>query len=78
MTNYCSKKQFFSPVKNHKPKNVIKMGRHCYNKKNGNFVKVTVELEEKIYNKLLDIRCDYFDRRSIKEIINKALKKYLF
>lgn len=53
------------------------MGRHCYNKKNGNFVKVTVELEENIYNKLIDIKCDYFDRRSIKEIVNRSLKEYL-
>ena len=34
-------------------------------------------IEKEIYDKLINIRCDYFDRRSIKEIVNKALKAYL-
>lgn len=53
------------------------MGRHFYENTNKEFVKITVELEKEIYNKLVNIRCDYFDRRSIKEIVNKALKEYL-
>lgn len=56
------------------------MGRHLtkyYKDNHIEFKKITVEIEQDLYNKLIDIRCDYFDRRSIKEIINNSLRKYL-
>lgn len=53
------------------------MGRHAYINSSKKFVKVTVELEEDIYNKIIDIRLDYTDNRSLKEIVNYALREYL-
>lgn len=56
------------------------MGRHLskyYKSNHIDFKKITVEIEKDLYNKLLDIRFDYFDRRSFKEIINNSLRQYL-
>lgn len=53
------------------------MGRHIYKNKSIEFVKTTVEIEKDLYDILDSIRCDYFDRRSFKQIINSALREYL-
>lgn len=53
------------------------MGRHSYKNTDIEFVKVTVEIEKDLYEKLKNISNDYFDRRSTKEIINHAIQKYL-
>ncbi len=52
------------------------MGRHVYNN-NEEFVKTTIEIEKDLHDKLISIRCDCFDSRSIKEIVNRALRAYL-
>lgn len=70
------KSLIFSAEKSRKPGGVV-LGRHFYKGSGKSFVKTTIFIEKEIYNKLIDIRCDYFDRRSFKEIVNKALEEYL-
>lgn len=53
------------------------MGRHVYNNKDYDFVKVTVEIERELYDKLISLKNDFGNKRSIKEIFNEALREYL-
>lgn len=51
--------------------------RQYYRNKKIEFKKITVEIEKDLYEKLVNIRCDYFDARTFKEIINTSLRIYL-
>lgn len=53
------------------------MGRHVYSKKKNNFVKITVEIESSIYEKLKKECSDRYLNFSIKEVVNRALNDYL-
>lgn len=68
MVFFCSKNIFRGVV--------LINNRQYYKNSKVKFKKITVEIEEDLYKKLIYIRNDYFDSRSIKYIINKSLLKY--
>lgn len=56
------------------------LGRHLtkyYKANHIKFKKITVEIEQDLYDKLINIKNDYFDRRSFKEIILVNITKKL-